>query len=211
MSVPSGSSNPSTMSKRPARRDPAPRRANTSHVVGADAGRAAARRGRRAARAPVRCPDRGHGRMHLRNQCAMNRLRTELSQIALFLQLAPQRQDQISVSRSVRWIVCAIGGRSCQSTRSNADQRRGRPSVIQCPASHGHSARPREEERPGAPSPRSPRVFARVFFYAWRKYRLIAGPSAAGCGSCRTCGRTERAHKVLGKRTERVFHSYHRP
>jgi hypothetical protein len=30
-----------------------------------------------------------------------------------------------------------------------------------------------------------------------------------GCGSCRNCGRQERAHKLLGKREERVFHSYH--
>ena len=31
------------------------------------------------------------------------------------------------------------------------------------------------------------------------------------CGSCRSYGRTERVHKLLGKRTERVFHSSHTP
>src|SRR5450759_3031553 len=37
-----------------------------------------------------------------------------------------------------------------------------------------------------------------------------SGRAARACGSCRTCGRTARAHKVLGE-PQTVLHSSHRP
>jgi hypothetical protein len=88
--------------------------------------------------------------MHLRNQCAMNRLRTELSQIALFLQLAPQRQDQIlgvtvgpmDLARD-RWPIMPVD--SIQPLTSGA----GNPALYSV---QRHTGTPRDRAKRNAPA-----------------------------------------------------------